>query len=368
MLKKTGIFLAGALVFLLIASFGSASLACTDFQVRTTGGDFIIGRSMEFAVDLKPHIFIKPRGEKEAGGAPGGEHGLVWSSKYGYAAVDAFGMAGVAIDGLNEAGLSVEGLWLAEAAYQSVSKRQRNRAVHIGRLGAWILGNFNNVTEVKEAVKNIRVWADAVAGINMVPPVHFAVHDAEGGNIVIEFIAGEIKVYNNPVGVLTNSPSFDWHIENLRNYVNLKAENAGPMTIGGIVVKPAGQGSGLSGIPGDWTPPSRFVRAAMLANFSDRPKDAAAGVNLAAHILNAVDIPGGAIKNGEKNNAANDHTQWAVIKDLKNRILYVRDYTDLSLRAIDLKKFSFEKDMKTKRIPLENKAPRITDITGDLLN
>jgi len=201
----------------------------------------------------------------------------------------------------------------------------------------------------------------------MVPPVHFAVHDAEGGNIVIEFIAGEITVYDNPVGVLTNSPSFDWHIENLRNYVNLKTENAAPLTIGGIVVKPAGQGSGLSGIPGDWTPPSRFVRAAMLANFSDRPKDAAAGVNLAAHILNAVDIPMGAIKSNEKNGAANDHTQWAVIKDLKNGILYIRDYNDLSLRAIDLKKLPFEKEMKTKRIPLENKAPRITDITGALL-
>jgi len=367
-LKKTRSFFLGVFVILLIASFGTASLACTDFQIKTTGGDLIIGRSMEFAVDLKPHIFIKPRGEKEAGGAPEGGRGLAWTSKYGYAAVDAFGMAGVAIDGLNEAGLSAEGLWLAEASYQSVSNRQRNRAVHIARFGAWVLGNFRKVEEVKEAVKNIRVWADTVSGINMVPPVHFAVHDADGGNIVIEFIAGEIKVYDNPVGVLTNSPSFDWHMENLRNYVSLKVENAGPLTIGGIVVRPAGQGSGLSGIPGDWTPPSRFVRAAMLANFSDRPKDAVAGVNLAAHILNAVDIPMGAIKNNEKKGAANDHTQWAVIKDLKNRVLYVRDYTDLSLRAIDLKKFSFEKEMKTKRIPLENKAPRIQDITGDLLN
>jgi len=368
MLKKNLSFFTGALVFVLIVSFWSAAFACTDFQVKTTGGDFIIGRSMEFAVDLKPHIFIKPRGEKEAGGAPEGGRGLTWTSKYGYAAVDAFGMSGVAIDGLNEAGLSAEGLWHAEAAYQSVSKRQRNRAVHIARFGAWVLGSFRNVEEVKEAVKNIRVWADAVTGLNMVPPVHFAVHDADGGNIVIEFIAGEIKVYDNPVGVLTNSPSFDWHIENLRNYVNLKVENAGPLTIGGIVVRPAGQGSGLSGIPGDWTPPSRFVRAAMLTNFSDRPKDAVSGVNLAAHILNAVDIPMGAIKNNEKNGAANDHTQWAVIKDLKNRVLYVRDYTDLALRAIDLKKISFEKEMKTKRIPLENKAPRIIDITGDLLN
>ena len=72
---------------------------------------------------------------------------------------------------------------------------------------------------------------------------------------------GKLKVYDNPLGVLTNSPTFDWHLTNIRNYVKISAVDAGPLKIAGMTFAPLGQGSGLLGIPGDPTPPSRFIRA-----------------------------------------------------------------------------------------------------------
>ena len=33
-----------------------------------------------------------------------------------------------------------------------------------------------------------------------------------------------LDVWDNPVGVLTNSPDFNWHLTNLRNYMNASTQ------------------------------------------------------------------------------------------------------------------------------------------------
>lgn len=365
---KKSLFSATAFVcFLIAASIPSVLSACTDFQVKAADGSVIIGRSMEFAARVNSQVLINPRGEREEGGTPDGGPGLVWTSKYGYLSVNAFGIDKLVIDGMNEAGLSIEGLWLPGTAYQSVSKRQRGRAISAGRLGAWILGSFKNVGEVRAALGGVRVWIGVVPQLGIAPPVHFAVHDAAGKNIVVEFIGGEIKIHDNPVGVMTNAPSFDWHMTNLRNYVNLSPGNAERLELGGTEFIKTGNGSGMLGVPGDFTPPSRFVRTALLAHFSDKPKDSPAAVNLASHILNSVDIPAGAVYGGENASKAVDYTQWAVIKDLTGRALYMRCYEGMAFRKIDMNKLSFEKGLKTKPIAIESGGQGVIDITGDLI-
>ena len=85
--------------------------------------------------------------------------------------------------------------------------------------------------------------------------------DASGKSIVIEYVGGKLNVFDDPLGVVTNSPSFDWHMANLRNYVNFSMTNVPPVKLGSVKLEPFGQGSGMLGLPGDFTPPSRFVRA-----------------------------------------------------------------------------------------------------------
>jgi len=354
-----------AIILSFILAAGSA-FACTDFQVKAKDGTIIIGRSMEFAFPIESVIFSRARGTKGEGGSPDGKTGLTWTSKFGYVAINAFGLEDVVVDGINEEGLSVEGLWLPGTQYQNVAKSQTAKAINIGSLGAWILGSFSKVDEVKEAVKGVRVWGSMVPQLKMEPPMHLAVHDAQGKNIVIEFIAGELKVYDNPIGVMTNSPTFDWQVTNLRNYVNLDCYNAEPLTINGLTLNPTGNGSGLLGIPGDWTPPSRFVRTVMLVHFANPAKDSPEGVNLAAHILNSVDIPHGEIKDSGEGPHIEDYTQWVVIKDLANKVLYLRDYNNLSLRCIDLKKLDFSPGSAVKSISLFTQDNGITDISDRL--
>lgn len=353
-------------IILVFLSVTTSSFACTDFQIKTTDGNVIIGRSMEFAIELDSEVLVYPRGESVTSTAPGGKEGLSWRSKYGFIAVTMFGKEGIN-DGMNEEGLSFGYLWFGEAKYNKVAKDEISKALGITYLGSWILGNFSTVDEVKEAIKKVRVFEETFPTLDMIPPLHVALHDAKGKSIVIEFIDGETVIYDNPLGVLTNSPSFDWHITNLRNYVNITAFDSKPITIGGMTIKSTGQGSGLIGMPGDWTSPSRFVRAVMFVNLADPVDKAEDGINLAEHILNTVDIPLGDIKDASSKELKEGYTQWVVVKDLKDKIFYFRTYRNLSLRGIDMKKLNLNQGSKTRSIPLNTEDNGVIDITDRLL-
>lgn len=326
--------------------------ACTDFLVTTEDKAAINGRSMEFGIDMESKIVIHPRGEERSSSAPNGQKGIKWTSQYGFIGLTAFDLD-CAVDGMNEKGLSVGALWLPNSQYATVAPQDYERALIINEVGNWILGNFTTVGEVKKALENVVVWAQPIAQIDGIPPLHLAIHDAQGASLVVEFIKGEKKFYNNRVAVLTNAPEFNWHMQNLGNYVNLKAMSAAPVNLNGTVLSPPGQGSGLLGIPGDWMPPSRFVRIVAFKEFAEKPKDAKSGVNLAFHLLNTVDIPFGGNRTETKNGVSFDYTQWIVVKDLTNKCLYFRTYDDLNIRSVDLTKANLQKGAPVRTILMD---------------
>jgi choloylglycine hydrolase len=109
------------------------------------------------------------------------------------------------------------------------------------------------------------------------------------------------------------------------------------------VFTPTGHGSGLRGIPGDFTPPSRLIRTLFLKNSANQAKHARAARNLALHILNDIDIPKGVVRDkGALGGTSDDYTQWVAVKDLTHRLYDYRRYEDLDLRRIDLKKIDFD--------------------------
>jgi choloylglycine hydrolase len=165
------------------------------------------------------------------------------------------------------------------------------------------------------------------------------VHDETGTSIVIEYVGGKLNVHDNPLGVMSNSPSFDWHMTNLRNYVNMSVNNAPPAKIGSVTLLPLGMGSGMLGVPGDFTPPSRFVRAAIYSASALPSATSDEAVNQAFHILNQFDIPKGAARDHEKDEHGNvvaDYTLWTSANDLKNRRFFIRTYDNSQIRSIDL--------------------------------
>jgi len=341
-----------------------ASFACSDFQIKAKDNSVVIGRSMEFPVDLHSNIVIVPRGKQFTSVNDKGVKGLSWENKYGYLAVDAFQVKNSYVEGFNEKGLAFDALMFTGAVYQAATPGQ---FVTISDFGAWVMGNFASVDEVKDALPKINVAGMKLKEANGEVYMHIALHDAAGKNLVIEFIDGKVMVYDNPLGVMTNRPAFDWQLNNLRNYINLDAHDRKDKILNGVKIEPAGVGSGMLGLPGDWTPPSRFVRLAMCVDSSLQPENADQAVNLAQHILNVVDIPKGVIKeNPEPFVNLEGYAQWIVIKDLTNLVLYYKTYDNTALKKVDLKLFDLDPSAMEVSVAVDDSRQTVIDVSGEL--
>lgn len=366
MLRRHTIIILAAVVFCLGLGV-NVSFACSDFQVKAKDGSIVIGRSMEFPVDLHSNVVIVPRGRQFISVNDKGIKGITWTNKYGFLGIDAYNVKNGYVEGFNEKGLAFDALMFTGAKYQSALP---GKFVTISDFGCWVMGNFATVAEVKEALPKVNVAGISLKESHGELYFHIALHDAAGKNLVIEFIDGEVKVYDNPLGVLTNRPSFDWQINNLRNYINLDAHDRKDKTLNGLRIEPAGVGSGLLGLPGDWTPPSRFVRLAFSLDAALPVKDNSEAVNLAEHLLSMVDIPKGAIKeNPFPFVNMEGYAQWVVIKDLKNLILYYRTYENPAWKMIDLKKFALAPGTPQKSIAIiviDDKQQKAMDVSAEL--
>ena len=330
------------------------ALACTDVRLIAADGTPFTVRTMEFAADLQSDAVIMPRGRSFTSPGPKAS-GLTWTSKYGYVFMSAYGQPAVT-DGLNEKGLGFGALYLpGETEYETVKAGEEGRALSNIQFGAWALGNFATVDEVRDAVKDVRVWAEFVPQLGSFSPLHYSFHDASGKSLVIEYVGGTVHVYDNKIGVLTNSPTYEWHIQNLRNYVNLTAENAAPVKLGNTTYAGTGQGSGLHGLPGDPTPPSRFVMAAATSYLADKPKDATAALTLAQHLIDRVDIPKGLVRDySQGGKPMGDYTQWTVFRDHANKVYFWRSYDDTGLKSLDLKTVDFSAGQPMRSLPVNS--------------
>ena len=155
---------------------------------------------------------------------------------------------------------------------------------------------------------------------------------------------GKPHFFDNKLGVLTNSPGFEWQMTNLNNYVNLYSGTAGAHAFGDVQLASFGAGSGFLGIPGDVTPPSRFVRAAFFQTTAPVQSTAAAAVRQAFQILNNFDIPVGIeFPAGEVHADIPSATQWTTATDMTNRVIYYRTMYDSSIRSIALDRIDFAK-------------------------
>jgi choloylglycine hydrolase len=268
---------------------------------------------------------------------------------------------------MNKKGLSIGALWLPGHTQYSPTVSSKAQALDIKDFTNWVLGNFATLAEVKAGLTGVQIWGSSLT--NRQIPIHFSIHDASGESAVLEFLAGNTQGQwqVNPVGVLTNAPPFAWQLTNIRNYVGLSSVDAQPITIGGNSYPPPGHGSGMRGVPGDSTPPSRFIRLLFQKQFATQPANSADASNLALHLLNTVDIPLGtsAAKNEQKPSKGNDdYTQWVVVKALTARTFSYRTAGNPTLMQINFA----DLDLGDAREVHHLMPPEATyiDITGQL--
>lgn len=179
----------------------------------------------------------------------------------------------------------------------------------------------------------VGTWIDE---IKSVAPFHYAVSDATGKSVVIQITKSGLKFYDNKVNAVTNDPTYDWHQTNLQNYIGLSPVNRDAVKVGNLELRPFGQGTGMFGLPGDHSSPSRFVRAAAFANTSLPAKNASEAVFNAFHILNTFDIPIGSIRE-RGDDPLTDYTVWTSAADTKNAIYYYKTYNSKAVECVNVR-------------------------------
>ena len=330
---------------LLLSSALQPALACTGIRLIAEDGTVVHARTLEFGLDLHSKIMIVPRGYARTGTTPDGKDGMKWKAKYASVGLDGAGLP-VLFDGVNEKGLATGTFYFpTSAGYMPYAPSDAGKTIAQWEVGSYILENFASVDEVRASIGNVVVPSVVFAGWGFAPEAHYIVHDPTGKTVVIEYVDGKLNIHDDPLGVITNSPNFDWHMTNLRNYVNFSMINVPPIKLGTVVLKPFGQGTGMLGMPGDFTPPSRFVRAVAFSQSVLPSKTGHDAIIEAFHILNQFDIPKGSAREHAKDEHGNvvaDYTLWTSAIDLKAKQYFFRTYDNSEIRMIDLMKMNLD--------------------------
>ena len=354
MTSRSSSLAARFIVTISLISFIQVGFACTAVNTMTKDGTVVAGRNMDWAFDMKWTLMVMPQGTPVLLSAPAKMNlpAEQLSSKYAFIGVSPAILKGANsfLEGQNSAGLGMSGNFLPGfTEYQTVSKQDKNY-VSIVNLGAFVLGMFSTVNELKQELPKYKVWFDPseVSGIPTAPWLHFVFTDRTGASIIVEFVKGQMVVSDNIANTLTNAPTYDWHLNNARNYLALSGVAPKPISINGKSINELGsEGAGMIGMPGDYTTPGRFIRAAYLRQMAGQVKTGVEANQLIAHILNNVDVPLGTSISTEGKVTVSDYTQWVAIKDLTHNQFKIANYLNrTNYIQLDLNKlFASNKQM-----------------------
>ncbi|MDE6481655.1 MAG: choloylglycine hydrolase family protein [Alphaproteobacteria bacterium] len=315
--------------------------ACTGITLKSDDGSTVVARTIDWSGTKMNNIYVvSPRNHTVRAITPAGaDTGLEFTSKYGFVGLG-MEQSEFVVDGMNEAGLSAALFYFPNyGGYESFNRDTADSTIGDLQLVSWILSSFSTIDEVQDAIKNVHI-------VNIYPDaltVHWRITDSTGRQVVLEIEDGVPHFYESEIGVLTNSPSYPWQVTNLNNYVNLNPGTAGPSKLGALTLRAFGAGSGMHGLPGDFSPPSRFVRAAFLSSFNIPLKTGYDASMHAFHILNNFDVPLAVqYSRGAKLPDMPSATQWTIATDMRARMIYYRTMYNSVIRSINMNDIDFD--------------------------
>lgn len=332
-----------AMAIVMSGIFGHAD-ACTGITLKSKDESLIAARTIDWSREEMDNIYVVvPRGHTVKSFLPDGSAGgLEFTNRFGFVGLGVEAPEFV-IDGTNEAGLSA-GLFYfpSYGEYVKYDAQYDSQTLADFQVVSWILSQFSTIDQVKEAIKDVRI----VNIDSRAATVHWRIIESSGREVVLEIIDGVPQFYENEIGVLTNAPGFNWMTTNLNNYVNLMPGTAGPTEmitpLADVTLTAFGSGSGFLGIPGDMTPPSRFVRASFFQSYSLTRDTGYDSILQAFHILNNFDVPLGIqFARGKSPTDMPSATQWTIATDITNRKIYYHTMYNRTIRMIDMDAIDF---------------------------
>lgn len=378
---KMNRFVAGLLAGCMATLSCASAFACTALVITDVNGAAYNGKTMEFSYPIPLNMEYLPAGTKILSKTPSGQTGMEFKTKYPVLGLgmplSSSAFQDTMVEGINNQGLSISSNEFNNSRAPATLGEDNHKILAATDFGMWVLGNFQSVRQVKQALVagEVKIWLPKVPFLdNIEMPIHYAIFDKTGAGLVIEYSKGQQNIYDNDVGVMTNIPDFSWHLQNLTNYAFLNNTDHNKGKFNHLEVSAPDSGNALVGLPSDQTSAGRFVKAAYYTSFVRKAKTPADAINTLAHILNNFDRPydlsidpPGAVGDGPAlKTTSSEVTLFTWMADKAQNRFYLRTIDSYNYTMIDMNVLASLTEIKKVPISLFNSIS--SDSTHLLLN
>ena len=323
---------------------------CTAITYKTK--DFYFGRTLDYEISYGDEVTITPRNYEF-------NFRHKQNIKNHYAII---GMAYVTenyplyYEAVNEKGLGIAGLnFVGNAQYNKKIKGKDN--ITQFEFIPWILSQSTTVKEAKKLIEKINFLDEPFSTNLPLAQLHWIISDSIE-SITVEAVKDGIKIYENPVGVLTNNPTFDKQMFELNNYMNLSTKSPKNTFAKSLNLEKYSRGMGAIGLPGDLSSQSRFIRAAFVKMNSVSKEEEKESVSQFFHILNSVEQQRGCC---ELDDGIFEITIYTSCCNASKGIYYYTTYDNHQITAIDMHKENLNSEnliryplIKDRQIKMQN--------------
>ncbi len=299
---------------------------CTAVTYKTK--DFYFGRNLDYEFSYNETVTVTPRN-------------FPFKFRCMGRNIKHYAMIGMAFvqndyplyyDATNEKGLSVAGLNFPGNAFYPKKMRGKDNVAPFEFI-PYILANCKSVSEARKLLVNINIFDENFSDSLPHSPLHWIISDSKE-SIVVEPLKNGIVLHENPIGILTNNPTFDFHMTNLCNYLNVTREEATNRFANNFALSPYSRGMGGIGLPGDLSSASRFVKAAFTKLNSISGDSEVESVSQFFHILGSVEQQKGCCK-VEK---GYEHTIYSSCCNTNKGVYYYTTYNNSQIVGVDMHK------------------------------
>lgn len=300
---------------------------CTAATYKTR--DFYFGRTLDYEISYGDKVIITPRN-------------YIFDLRSGGQVKNHYAMIGMGCvmqeyplyyDAVNEKGLGIAGLNFVGNAYYNQPTEGKDNIAQF-ELIPWILGKCATVKEARQLLEHMNLIDTPFMENLPVAQLHWIIADKEEC-ITVESVQEGLKIYENPVGVLTNNPPFPYQMFNLNNYMHLAVDNRDNTFSKDLELHAYSRGMGGMGLPGDLSSQSRFVRVAFVKMNSLSGDSEEESVSQFFHILGSVDQQRGCCKLGE---GKYEITLYTSCCNADQGIYYYTTYDNHQISGVDMHK------------------------------
>ena len=304
---------------------------CTGIRFNDKNGNMYFGRNLDWSVGYGQKVLITPRGYQLNSAFQGMLN--IKHATIGMGIIE--NNIPLYFDCGNEAGLAIAGLNFPGYASYEPEQIEGKTNIAAYEFPLWIASQFATIEEVKKVLPEVAIVSKPINDKYPVSMLHWLIGD-KTGSIVVEYTSEGLEIYDNDVDVLANQPGFNWHCENLRNYMNLSSDMPAEVSWESAKLSPFGSGSLMRGIPGDYYSTSRFVRAAYLNTHYPKKSTEEENVARLFHTLAGVAMIDGAAQMAD---GAYEKTIYTGGFSAATNTYYYNTYDDFAIRRVKLEDY-----------------------------